>query len=323
MSLVVDIARIERGTADGPVPLVDDISFTLAEGATLGIVGESGSGKSVLALSLMGLLPPALRAVGRVELDGADLLAMREHDLQRVRGARIAMIFQEPMTALNPVMRIGEQVAEGLVWHKGWSRGRAEAEALRLLERVRIPDARARLRAYPHELSGGQRQRVCIAMALAPGPALLLADEPTTALDVTIQAEILDLLADVVAERDMALIIISHDLGVIGAVAGTTLVMYGGTVVERGPTAALFDRPRHPYTRALLAASPRAAGADALPGRRLASIPGGVPRPGEWPPGCRFATRCTHVTAVCSTANPPWVAFDDGAARCVHAQALS
>ncbi|GGF49355.1 ABC transporter ATP-binding protein [Azorhizobium oxalatiphilum] len=239
--------------------VVRDVSFHLAAGRTLGIVGESGAGKSVLLRALIGLLPDGMRASGTVAFEGRDLLRLSEADMCRVRGARIGMIFQEPMSALNPARRVGEQIAEGIRWHRGVPAAAARAEALRLLERVRIPDAGRRIDAFPHELSGGQRQRVGIAIALATRPALLLADEPTTALDVTVQAEILDLFDELVAELGVALVIVSHDFGVIARIADDTLVMKDGARVEAGGTADVLRAPGHPYTQRLLAAMPRRA----------------------------------------------------------------
>ncbi len=323
------LALENAGVRAADRPILADISFRLEDGATLGIVGESGSGKSMLALAIIGLLPPGLRAEGRVLLDGADLLSLPEPALCGVRGARIGMIFQEPATALNPAMRIGEQIAEGLIWHRRVAASAARAEALRLLERVRMPDARRRFSFYPHELSGGQRQRVGIAIALAPGPKLLIADEPTTALDVTVQSEILDLIGELVAESGMSLILISHDLGVIAGMAERTLVMYAGTRFEEGATAAVLRRPLNPYTRALLAAMPGRALEALAAGRldrrayRLASIPGTVPEAGRAGPGCRFADRCPMVVPACRPAEPVWreVAARHGV-RCIRAETL-
>jgi peptide/nickel transport system ATP-binding protein len=326
MTLQVEGLGIGLATQTGARRLVEDMAFDLADGATLGIVGESGSGKSLLALAIVGLLPNGLVATGRVLLDGVDLLTLPEAALCQIRGQRIGMIFQEPMTALNPAMRIGDQIAEGLVWHRhiGWAEARAEAR--HLLERVQIPDARRRLQAYPHELSGGQRQRVGIAIALAPGPKLLIADEPTTALDVTVQAEILDLLEELVGELGMSLIIISHDLGVVARMAERTLVMYAGTRVEEGPSEVVLRQPLHPYTRGLLAAMPHRLVAEggARRDRRLASIPGSVPKAGQLPPGCRFTPRCPSAIAACGAAEPAWRALQPAhAARCIRAEDLA
>ena len=254
-ALSIDIVP-ERGQT---VRILDDIALDLAAGETLGIVGESGSGKSMLALALIGLLPGPARATGQILFDGTPLIGLPEHRFCAIRGRRIGMVFQEPMTALNPAMSAGDQIGEGLRLHHGLSRAAARAETLRLLERVRIPEARRRIDAFPHELSGGQRQRVGIAIALAGRPALLIADEPTTALDVTVQADILDLFDELVTDLGMALIFISHDLGVIARIADRTLVMFGGRRMEEAPTETVLRRPATDYTRALIAALPRRA----------------------------------------------------------------
>jgi peptide/nickel transport system ATP-binding protein len=318
MSLEVEALAVTAATPDGPLALLSDVALTLPVGGALGVVGESGSGKTLLALAIIGLLPDGLAAAGRIRLDGVDLLALPEEALCHVRGARIGMVFQEPMSALNPAMTIGAQIAEGLAWHRGLGRAAARAEALRLLDRVRIPGAERRIDSYPHELSGGQRQRVGIAIALAPGPKLLIADEPTTALDVTVQAEILDLLGELVGESGMSLVIISHDLGVIASLSDRMLVMYAGTRVEEGPTHAVLRAPLHPYTRALLAAVPRRG---ARSGGRLASIPGSVPPAGRLPPGCRFSPRCPAAIEACRPEEPAWRRLAPArAVRCLRAE---
>jgi peptide/nickel transport system ATP-binding protein len=317
MSALVEVEHLSVALPGG-LEVLRDVSFTLERGRMLGIVGESGSGKTMTALALMGLLPEAARPSGRIRFDGRDLLACSEDELCRIRGDRIAMIFQEPMTALNPVQTVGDQVAEPLILHRGLSRRAARAEALRLLERVRIPEARRRLDAYPHQLSGGQRQRVMIAMALACGPDLLVADEPTTALDVTVQARILDLVVEIVEETGMALILVSHDLGVVAETVDDVVVMYGGTVVERAPVGDLFARRAHPYTQGLFAARPSLG---ARPDR-LPAIPGTVPGAAELPPGCRFAGRCPLTLPACSTTPPPLVPVTDGHdAACIRLEA--
>ena len=280
----------------------DGVSFALYPGEVLGLVGESGCGKSVTALSLLGLVPPPGRVTGgSAVFEGTDLLALPESALQGIRGARISMIFQEPMTALNPVFTIGEQVAEVLRAHRRMDRARARRGAVEALARVGIADAAARARAYPHEISGGMRQRAMIAMALACGPDVLIADEPTTALDVTVQAQILDLLLEVQRETGLAILFISHDLGVISEVADRVMVMYAGRLVEEAPAEALFSGPLHPYTRGLI---------DTLPGggprrRRLPAIPGAVPDLRALPAGCRFAARCGLAEDACRAAEPP------------------
>ena len=299
--LTVSELCVTLPTARGQVRALRDVSFAIERGETLGLVGESGCGKSMTALALMGLLPEGARLDGSVRFEGRELVGASEGALRALRGNRIAMVFQEPMTALNPLHRIGAQIAEPLLLHQRLDASAARAEALRLLDRVRLPQAAERLDAYPHQLSGGQRQRVMIAMALACSPALLIADEPTTALDVTIQRQILDLIGELVREERMALLLISHDLGVIARNVQRTLVMYGGTVVESGPTLELFRRRAHPYTRALLAARPRLG---ARPGARLETIPGRVPELADLPPGCPFAGRCAYTVARCAEGLP-------------------
>jgi oligopeptide/dipeptide ABC transporter ATP-binding protein len=283
-------------TDAGVARAVDGVSFQVERGQVVGVVGESGSGKSVMALSVMGLVPePGRIEGGRVVLDGRELTSLSSKAMRRVRGAEVAMIFQEPMTSLNPVYPIGDQIAEALRTHEGVRRAAARERAVALLDRVGIPDPEARAGEYPHQLSGGQRQRVMIAMALANQPSLLIADEPTTALDVTIQAQILELLLALRSELGMAVLLITHDLGVVAETCDRVVVMYGGQVVEEGPVDTVFDAPAHPYTRGLLDAVPRP---DAR-GRTLATIPGVVPSPTGWPDGCRFRTRCPYAWEPC------------------------
>ncbi len=314
--LTVSDLRVTLHTARGPADALRGISFGLARGETLGLIGESGCGKSITALALMGLLPDGARVSGSIRFAGQELTTLDEAALCRLRGNRIGMVFQEPMTALNPLHSIGRQIAEPLRLHCGLGAAAARAEALRLLERVQLPQAAQRLDAYPHQLSGGQRQRVVIAIALACGPDLLVADEPTTALDVTIQREVLDLIAELVAEDGMGLLLISHDLGVMAQTVQRLLVMYGGTVVESGPTAALFERLAHPYTRGLFAARPRLG---LKRGTRLATIPGRVPELADMPRGCPFADRCSLVVDACRGTDPPVVAIGPGhEARCLR-----
>jgi oligopeptide/dipeptide ABC transporter ATP-binding protein len=286
--------------SSGAVAAVDDVSFDIRPGETLGLVGESGSGKSVTALSLMRLVqPPGRIAGGSIRFNNRDLMTLSEPEMCKVRGAEIALIFQEPMTALNPVFTIGDQIAETLVVH-GASHRDAMAKAVELLDAVRMPDARSRINDYPHQLSGGMRQRVLIAMALACRPLLVIADEPTTALDVTIQAQILDLLREMKAAFNLSLLLITHDLGVIAGTADRVAVMYAGRIVEQGPVRTIFREPAHPYTRGLLASIPGGA-----PGQRLRAIDGNVPILGELPPGCAFNPRCPDRFEPCTAAPPP------------------
>jgi peptide/nickel transport system ATP-binding protein len=300
--LAVNDLRVSLQTARGRADALRRLSFTMARGDTLGVVGESGCGKSMLALALMGLLPEGANVSGSIRLEGEELTALDDAALCRLRGHRIAMVFQEPMSALNPLHTIGRQIAEPLRLHRGLDARAARAEALRLMEQVRLPQAARRLDAYPHELSGGQRQRVVIAMALACQPALLIADEPTTALDVTLQREILQLVADGVRERGMALMLISHDLAVIARSVQRVMVMYGGVAVEDGPVSEVLHRPAHPYTQGLLAARPRLG---APRGERLPTIGGRVPDLAELPAGCPFAGRCGWQVEACGAALPP------------------
>jgi peptide/nickel transport system ATP-binding protein len=308
-------------THRGPAYAVRDVSFTLERGGTLGLIGESGCGKSITAMALMGLLPDNARVTGSIRFDGEELVGRSERAMCAIRGDRIGMIFQEPMTALNPVHPIGRQVAEPLRLHRGMGAADAGREAIRLLDRVGIPDAARRIDAYPHQFSGGQRQRITIAMALACGPQLLIADEPTTALDVTVQRQILDLIRELVAERGMALLLISHDLGVIAQNVARMLVMYGGSVVESGPTGAVFAHRMHPYTLGLFAARP---GLRSAKGTRLATIPGTVPELVDLPPGCPFAGRCRFTVAECHATVPPPHEVEPGhRARCIRLDAVA
>jgi peptide/nickel transport system ATP-binding protein len=299
----------------GAVEAVRGVTFALPPGERTGLIGESGSGKTLTALAIMGLLPDGLTASGKVTFAGHDLLAMPERELCKLRGNRLAMIFQEPMTALNPVMRIGDQVAEPLRLHRRASKAQAHAAALASLERVRLPSPHANMRAYPHQLSGGQRQRAMIAMAMACSPDLILADEPTTALDVTVQAQILALLGDVIEEQGASLLLITHDLPVVANVCQRVLVLYGGYIVETGTVDEVFDAPRHPYTRALLDAIP--ALDEDLPTRKLATIPGSVPALGAFPPGCPFRNRCPRADGVCAQM-PPLASQDEHLVACWH-----
>jgi oligopeptide/dipeptide ABC transporter ATP-binding protein len=305
MLLKVENLITEFTTEGGPLRAVDQVSFAVAPGRTLGLVGESGCGKSVTALSVMRLLPkPAGRiAGGRILLDGLDLAALPKQKMPAIRGRRIAMIFQEPMTSLNPVQRIGDQLAEVFHLHRPEAlAGGVGAACTDLLARVGIPEPHQRLNEYPHMISGGMRQRVMIAMALAGRPELLIADEPTTALDVTIQAQILRLIADLQRQTGMAVIFITHALGVVAQVCDEVAVMYAGQIAETAPVAELFNRPRHPYTMGLLGAIPRL---DTPRKTRLKTIRGMVPSLADVPNGCRFANRCPYAMPICGIQTPP------------------
>lgn len=290
------------------VTVLHGINLAIGRGETLGLVGESGSGKSVTWLAALGLLPGKAKVGGRAMLDGENLIGMAPNALLRVRGGRIAMIFQDPASALNPMLTIGHQIGEALLLHRGLSGRAARAEAKRLLDLVGIPDAERRLSAYPHELSGGQNQRIMIAMALAGEPDLLIADEPTTALDVTIQAQILDLLALVQRESGTGLVLISHDLGVVAQTCDRVAVMYAGRIVEEAAADQLFDRAAHPYSRGLIDSLPRIDG----PRRRLPSIGGTVPDPRSLPQGCAFSPRCGSAIAECRGSVPPLAGIGAG-----------
>ena len=295
-------------TPEGVARAVDGVDLDVKEGEAVGVVGESGSGKSLLALSIMGLLPAGKAEIlpgSSVRLRGKELVGSGREAQRRVRGKEIAMVFQEPTTSLNPVLTVGSQIREALALHRGLARGSAEEAGVRLLREVGIPEPEARMEAYPHQLSGGMRQRAMIAMALAGEPAILMADEPTTALDVTIQAQILALLKNLMEDRGMALLLISHDLRVVAQVCQTVFVMYGGRVVEKGPSNEVFLRPKHPYTRGLLGS--RLSIRDRR--TRLRPIPGEVPEATAWPEGCRFHPRCGDAVAECRSREPPMVSL--------------
>ena len=320
--LSVENLSVSLALPHGTMQVLRDLSFTVHRGETLCLVGESGCGKSITALALLRLLPKGIGriAAGRILFDGTELATLGEPAMRQIRGNRIAMIFQEPMTSLNPVLTIGRQIGEVLRLHQGLTRHEADQKTIHLLERVRIPDATRRLGQYPHQLSGGMRQRVMIAMALACSPQLLIADEPTTALDVTIQAQILALLDEIRAETGAAVIMITHDLGVVAEVADRVVVLYAGRAVEQATVADLFAEPRHPYTRGLMESVPHMAlhrgGRDAS---RLQEIKGTVPSPFDMPPGCAFAPRCALADDVCTTV-PVLQDFGSGhAAACWHA----
>jgi peptide/nickel transport system ATP-binding protein len=295
---------IFHGDAGRHIHAVDRLDLSVRQGATLGLVGESGCGKSVTSLAIMGLLPKGSADIsGAIRFDGFDLLEVPDTTLRDLRGNRLAMIFQEPMTSLNPSFTIGDQIIETILRHRGGSRRAAEQRAIELLRRVHIPSPERRIMDYPHKLSGGMRQRVMIAMALACDPKLLIADEPTTALDVTLQAQILDLMRELKAASDAAIILITHDLGVVAEVCDEVAVMYAGEIVERAPVDELFERPQHPYTVGLLGSMPRLDRQTA----HLATIEGMVPDMANPPPGCRFSARCPFVSDICRDAPPPLV----------------
>jgi peptide/nickel transport system ATP-binding protein len=299
--LEVTNLSVQLHTQRGLAKAVSGLNFSLERGETLGLVGESGCGKSITALALMGLLPEHAITTGSIRFENRELVGLDDAALRQLRGNRIGMVFQEPMTALNPLHTIGDQVAEPLRLHRGLSKMEARKQAMTLLDRVGIASAAQRLDAYPHQFSGGQRQRITIAMALACAPDLLIADEPTTALDVTIQAQILDLISELVQELGMALILISHDLGVIAQNTRHMMVMYGGTEVESGETPSIFQHMAHPYTRGLFGARPRLG---APRGVRLKTIPGTVPELLDLPLGCPFAGRCAWADPICATLRP-------------------
>jgi peptide/nickel transport system ATP-binding protein len=306
--LEVEDLKTHFFTRDGIVRAVDGVSFSVVPGETLAVVGESGCGKSVTSLSVLRLIasPPGRIVAGRIRFLGQDLLQLPERKMRAIRGNEISMIFQEPMTSLNPVLRIGRQISETLTLHRGMSRAAAQQRAVEMLRLVGIPEPAQRMQQYPHELSGGMRQRVMIAMALACDPKLLIADEPTTALDVTVQAQILDLMRQLKAKTGTAIILITHSLGLVAEMAQRVVVMYGGRKVEEAPVAALFRRPRHPYTRALLKSVPRLRSSLTGGGQaRLAEIPGVVPSLKEAMPGCIFAARCAYAVEHCRQSYPP------------------
>jgi oligopeptide/dipeptide ABC transporter ATP-binding protein len=314
--LSVQNLRTEVKAGKGGLTVLDDLSFDIGAGEVLALVGESGSGKSMAALSIMRLLSyPACTVGGRVLFEGQDLLALKEAEMQRVRGARISMIFQEPMSSLNPVFTIGDQIGEAIRFHEGVSRKEAHQRAIGLLDLVQIPSAARRADEYPHQLSGGMRQRVMIAIGLACRPKLLIADEPTTALDVTVQAQILDLLRDVQRELDMAVLLITHDLGIVTEFADRVMVMYAGRTAESAPVERLFNAPAHPYTQGLLQSIPPLdEDID-----ELVPIAGAVPSLADMPDGCRYASRCPLVIEACRSARPPLIAVGGGqSAACIR-----
>jgi peptide/nickel transport system ATP-binding protein/oligopeptide transport system ATP-binding protein len=313
--LQVENLRTWFDSDHGPIRAVDGVDFELAPGRTLGVVGESGSGKSVTALSVMRLVDERghISDDARILFDGRDLAQLDEREMERIRGNDISMIFQEPMTSLNPVFTVGEQIAEVVRVHQGAGAREARARALEMLDLVGIPEAARRAGDYPHQLSGGMRQRVMIAIALACNPKLLIADEPTTALDVTIQAQILELMGDLRERLGMSMLLITHDLGVVAEMCDDVVVMYGGRVVERGPVGEVFTTPQHPYTEALLQSIPLLGMTQAEP---LRVIRGTVPSPLDWPPGCRFEPRCDYAFARCVDEHPPLFDVDRQQSAC-------
>jgi oligopeptide/dipeptide ABC transporter ATP-binding protein len=317
--LEVKNLRTQFPTRAGLVKAVDDVSFYLDRGELLGLVGESGCGKSMTALSIMRLIaPPGRIAGGEVLFDGRDLLKLSDAAMREMRGDDIAMVFQDPMTSLNPVFTVGEQIGEALRLHRKMSRKEARLATIEAMREVAIPDPARRLDDYPHQLSGGMRQRVMIAMALACNPKLLIADEPTTALDVTIQAQILELLNELRKQRELAVLLITHDLGVVAEVADRVAVMYTGRIVEESPVDELFARPKHPYTEGLLRSVPKLTGEDVIKKERLETIEGVVPSPTDLPPGCHFAPRCPHRMPRCTEGTIPLYQLEGGVdVRCV------
>jgi peptide/nickel transport system ATP-binding protein len=314
---VVDLTVSFR-TPHGEVTVVEDVSFRVPAGRTMGLVGESGSGKTVSSLSILRLLPRSARVDGVIRFDGRDLLGLADDELRDVRGNDVSMIFQEPMTSLDPAFTVGDQIAESARLHRGLSRAKAWDRAAEMLDIVGIPEARRRLRDYPHHFSGGMRQRAMIAMALVCEPKLLIADEPTTALDVTIQSQILELLRSLQQQLGMAMIFVTHDLGVVANICDRVTVMYAGQVVEEGDVDGIFLNPRHPYTAGLLASMPQSV----QRGERLRVIPGTVPRPERMPSGCRFHPRCEHAIGACEAAPPALVTVGPRSVRCVRQSEL-
>jgi peptide/nickel transport system ATP-binding protein len=321
MSHLLEVTNLQTQfpTRNGLVRAVDGVSFHLDAGELLGLVGESGCGKSITALSIMRLIaPPGKIVSGEISFDGKNLLKLSDSEMRQIRGDDIAMIFQDPMTSLNPVYTVGEQIAEALRLHRKLSRKAAYEAAIQAMNEVSIPDPARRANDYPHQLSGGMRQRVMIAMALACDPKLLIADEPTTALDVTIQAQILELLEELRRNRELAVLLITHDLGVVAEVADRVAVMYTGRIVEESSVEQLFAQPKHPYTEGLLRSVPKLTRADVEKKVRLETIEGTVPSPTDLPPGCHFAPRCRHRMSRCTTEEIPLYDLDGGVrVRCV------
>ena len=307
MSLLeLDSLNIDLSSSSGPVNVVNDLSLSISQGEIFGLAGESGCGKSLTALAIMGILPEVMSASGSIRLEGRELIGMKEASLRKLRGGEMAMIFQEPMTSLNPVLRVGYQIEEAINTHLKVTGKEARRITLGLLRSVNIPAPEMKMREYPHQLSGGMRQRVMMAMAIACSPALLIADEPTTALDVTIEAQILALLRELRDTKDMGMLLITHDLGVIAENAERVAIMYAGRIVEQAPVRKIFDAPAHPYTVGLLRSLPEARG------QTLNPIPGFVPKPGRLPEGCKFSDRCSYTMEECRQAEPSLVPADGG-----------
>lgn len=313
--------EVQFATDQGWATVVDKVSFEVPKGGTIGLVGESGSGKSVTSLAVMGLIPspPGRITKGAIELEGRDLIGLSESDLSSLRGNAMSMVFQEPMSSLNPAYTVGDQIRETVRRHRKVSRKQAHQRAVEMLDLVGIPNAARRVSSYPHEFSGGMRQRVMIAMALSCDPSLLIADEPTTALDVTIQAQILDLLKAMQAELGMAILFITHDLGVVADICDEVMVMYAGQIVERSEIFGLYRKPQHPYSEGLLSAMPQIGGHN----EELTSIPGMTPAPWAMPTGCRFHPRCSYASEVCTQGEPQLLELDGGrASRCLKVAEL-
>jgi peptide/nickel transport system ATP-binding protein len=323
--LKVEGLSTEFSTKEGIARAVDDMSFDLRAGEILAIVGESGSGKSVTSLSIMGLIPkpPGRIAGGKVSFEGRDLTKLSDRDMQQLRGKSLSMIFQEPMTSLNPVLSIGLQMTEGIQQHLGMTLPQARAHAVEMMRRVSIPAPEQRLKEYPHQFSGGMLQRIMIAIAISCNPKILIADEPTTALDVTIQAQILELMQDLRGKTGAAIMLITHDMGVVAEMADRVLVMYAGRKIEEGTVTDVFRNPQHPYTRGLLGALPKLGHAGEVGETELNEIPGVVPALTDLPAGCRFAARCSFATDECTAQHPPFEAkAKDHLAACWHSDKL-